>query len=63
MQPDYQNLTRYFQEIKAQFGQAKTWEEKRDLITVAKEIHKQAQEQVAQLESEIARIKKAKISN
>ena len=53
MRPEYQNLHSYFQEIKEQYAQAKTTQEKLDLLKIASEILKQAQEQVAQLQDEI----------
>jgi hypothetical protein len=58
MLPEYQNLGLRFQEIKEAYAQAKTLEEKRELLALAWEIVRQAEEQAAQLESEIQRMKK-----
>jgi predicted RNase H-like HicB family nuclease len=58
MLPDYQNLGRRFQEIKEAYAQAKTLEEKRELLALAWEIARQAEEQAEQLKSEIERMKK-----
>jgi predicted RNase H-like HicB family nuclease len=58
MLPEYQNLGLRFQEIKEAYAQAKTVEEKRELLALAWEIVRQAEEQAAQLESEIQRMKK-----
>ena len=58
MLPEYQNLGLRFQEIKEAYAQAKTLEEKRELLALAWEIVRQAEEQVAQLKSEIQRMKK-----
>jgi hypothetical protein len=58
MLPEYQNLGLRFQEIKEAYAQAKTLEEKRELLALAWEIVRQAEEQAAQLKSEIQRMKK-----
>ena len=58
MLPDYQNLGLRFQEIKEAFAQAKTVEEKQELLALAWEIVRQAEEQAEQLKSEIQRMKK-----
>ena len=58
MLPDYQNLYLRFQEIKEAFAQAKTVEEKQELLALAWEIVRQAEEQAEQLKSEIQRMKK-----
>jgi len=58
MLPEYQNLALRFQEIKEAYAQAKTLEEKRELLALAWEIVRQAEEQAAQLKSEIQRMKK-----
>jgi hypothetical protein len=59
--PEYQNLHSYFQEIKEQYAHAKTTKEKLDLLKIAREILKQAQEQeqVAQFQDEIDRKRKS----
>ena len=59
MLPEYQNLPSYFQEIKQQYAQAKTAREKLDLLKIAREILKQAQEHVAQFQDEIDRMRKS----
>jgi len=59
MRPEYQNLHSYFREIKEQNAQAKTTQEKLDLLKIASEILKQAQEQVAQLHDEIDVMRKS----
>jgi predicted RNase H-like HicB family nuclease len=59
MLPEYQNLGLRFQEIKEAYAQAKTLEEKRELLALAWEIVRQAEEQAAQLKSEIQRMKKS----
>src|SRR5258707_14912102 len=59
MRPEYQNLHSYFREIKEQYAQAKTTQEKLDLLKIASEILKQAQEQVAQLQDEIDGMRKS----
>jgi predicted RNase H-like HicB family nuclease len=58
MLPESQNLGLRFQEIKEAYAQAKTLEEKRELLALAWEIVRQAEEQAAQLKSEIQRMKK-----
>jgi hypothetical protein len=58
MLPEYQNLGLRFQEIKETYAQAKTLEQKRELLALAWEIVRQAEEQAAQLKSEIQRMKK-----
>jgi hypothetical protein len=58
MPADYANLGRRFQEIKEAYAQAKTLEEKRELLALAWEIARQADEQAEQLKSEIERMKK-----
>ena len=58
MLPDYQNLGLRFQEIKEASAQAKTVEEKRELLALAWEIVRQAEEQAEQLKSEIQQMKK-----
>jgi predicted RNase H-like HicB family nuclease len=58
MPPEFQNLGLRFQEIKEAYAQAKTLEEKRELLALAWEIVRQAEEQAAQLKSEIQRMKK-----
>ncbi len=58
MLPEYQNLGLRFQEIKEAYAQAKTLEEKRELLALAWEIVRQAEQQAAQLKSEIQRMKK-----
>jgi predicted RNase H-like HicB family nuclease len=58
MLPDYQNLYFRFQEIKEAYAQAKTLEEKHELLALALEILRQAEEQAEQLRSEIQRMKK-----
>jgi hypothetical protein len=57
MPPDHQNLGSRFKEIKEAYAQAKTLEEKRELLALAWEIVRQAEEQAAQLKSEIQRMK------
>ena len=59
MLPEHQNLGLRFQEIKEAYAQAKTLEEKRELLALAWEIVRQAEEQAAQLKSEIQRMKKS----
>ena len=58
MLPDYQNLYLRFQEIKEAYAQAKTLEEKHELLALALEVLRQAEEQAEQLKSEIQRMKK-----
>jgi uncharacterized NAD(P)/FAD-binding protein YdhS len=53
MRPEYRNLHSYFQEIKERYTHAKTVEEKLDLLKIAREILKQAEEQVAQFQNEV----------
>jgi hypothetical protein len=55
---DYEHLGRRFQEIKEAYAQAKTVEEKQELLALAWEIVRQAEEQAEQLKSEIQRMKK-----
>jgi hypothetical protein len=57
MSLDYRNLVLRFEEIKESYAQAKTLEEKRELLALARELVRQADEQVAQLRSEIDRLK------
>jgi hypothetical protein len=59
MLPDYRDLGLRFQEIKDAYTQAKTLEEKRELLALAWEIVRQAEEQAAQLKSEIQRMKES----
>jgi hypothetical protein len=54
---DFQNLVLRFEEIKEGYAQAKTPEEKRELLASLLEVVRQAEEQVAQLRSEIDRLK------
>jgi len=54
MRPEYQSLYAHFQEIKERYAKAKTVEEKLDLLKIAREILKQAEEQVAQFQDEHA---------
>jgi hypothetical protein len=56
--PESQNLGLRFQEIKEAYAQAKTVEEKQELLALAWEIVRQAEEQAEQLKSEIQRMKK-----
>jgi DNA-binding NarL/FixJ family response regulator len=56
---DYQNLVLRFQEVKEAYAQAKTPEEKADLLKVARGILREAQEQVAQIQNEIDRMRKS----
>ncbi len=58
MLPEFRDLGSRFQEIKEAYAQAKTLEEKRELLALAWEIVRQAEEQAAQLKSEIQRMKK-----
>jgi len=58
MLPDYQDLGLRFQEIKEAYAQAKTVEEKQELLALAWEIARQAEEKLEQLKSEIQRMKK-----
>ena len=58
MLPDYQNLYLRFQEIKEAYAQAKTLEEKHELLALALEVLRQVEEQAEQLKSEIQRMKK-----
>jgi hypothetical protein len=58
MLPDSQNLYLRFQEIKEAYAQAKTLEEKHELLALALEVLRQAEEQAEQLKSEIQRMKK-----
>jgi len=59
MLPEYQKLHSHFQEIKEQYAQAKTVEEKLELLKIAREILKQAEEQVADFQDAIDRAKKS----
>jgi len=59
MRPEYQNLHSYFREIKEQYAHAKTVEEKLELLKIAREVLKQAQEHVAQFQDEIDRMRKS----
>ena len=59
MRPEYQNLHSYFQEIKEQYSQAKTVQEKLDLLKIAREILQQAEEQIAQFKNEIDGMRKS----
>ena len=58
MLPVYKNLYLRFQEIKEAYARAKTLEEKHELLALALEILRQAEEQAEQLKSEIERMKK-----
>jgi hypothetical protein len=58
MPSDDEHLGRRFQEIKEAFAQAKTVDEKHELLALALEIARQAEEQLEQLKSEIQRMKK-----
>jgi uncharacterized NAD(P)/FAD-binding protein YdhS len=58
MRPEYQNLHSYFQEIKEQYANAETTKQRSDLLKIAREILKQAQEQVAEFQDEIDRMRK-----
>src|ERR1700730_18737595 len=57
--PEYQNLHSYFQEIKEQYTNAETTKQRLDLLKIAREILKQAQEQVAEFQDEIDRMRKS----
>jgi len=59
MPPESQDLGSRFKEIKEAYAQAKTLEEKHELLALAWEIVRQAEEQAAQLKSEIQRMKKS----
>ncbi len=59
MRPEYQNLHSYFREIKEQYAHAKTVEEKLELLKIAREVLKQAQEHVAQFQDEFDRMRKS----
>jgi hypothetical protein len=59
MRPEYRNLHSYFQEIEEQYTRAKTPKEKLDLLKIAREILKQAQEHVAQFQDEIDGMRKS----
>jgi uncharacterized NAD(P)/FAD-binding protein YdhS len=59
MRPEYQNLYSYFQKIKEQYAQAETAKQRLDLLKIAREILKQAQEQVAEFQDEIDRMRKS----
>ena len=54
---DFRNLVLRFEEIKEGYARAKTPEEKRELLALVSELLRQAEEQVAQLRSEIDRLK------
>jgi len=54
---EFQNLDSRFNEIRKAFAQAETPEEKRRLLDLAWEIVGQAKEPLAQLQSEIQRMK------
>jgi hypothetical protein len=59
MPPGYQDdLGLRFKEIKEAYARAKTVEEKHELLALALEILRQAEEQAAQLKSDIQRMKK-----
>jgi hypothetical protein len=59
MLPDNQDLGLRFQEIKEAYAQAKTVEEKQELLALALEILRQAEEHAEQLKSEIQRMKES----
>ncbi len=59
MRPEYQNLYSRFQEIKEQYAQAKTVEEKLELLKIAREILLRAEEQIAQFQDEIDGMRKS----
>jgi predicted RNase H-like HicB family nuclease len=59
MPPESHDLGPRFKEFKEAYAQAKTLEEKRELLALAWEIVRQAEEQAAQLKSEIERMKKS----
>ena len=63
MLPEYENLRSDFQEIKEQYARAKTLQEKLDLLKIAREILKRAQEQVAHFQDEIDAIEKSRLRN
>jgi hypothetical protein len=58
MPPDYEELGLRFQEIKEAYAQAKTLEEKHELLALALEILRQAEEHAERLKSAIERMKK-----
>jgi hypothetical protein len=58
MAPDYEELGLRFQEIKEAYAQAKTLEEKHELLALALEILRQAEEHAERLKSAIERMKK-----
>jgi hypothetical protein len=58
MAPDYEELGLCFQEIKEAYAQAKTLEEKHELLALALEILRQAEEHAERLKSAIERMKK-----
>jgi predicted RNase H-like HicB family nuclease len=58
MPPDYEELGLRFQEIKEAYAQAKTLEEKRELLALALEVLRQAEEHAERLKSAIERMKK-----
>jgi hypothetical protein len=58
MPPDYEDLGLRFQEIKEAYAQAKTVQEKQELLALAWEIVRQAEEEAERLKSEIQRMKK-----
>jgi hypothetical protein len=53
---DFRNLVLRFEEIKEGYARAKTPEEKRELLARVSELLRQAEEQVAPLQSEIDRL-------
>jgi hypothetical protein len=54
---DFRNLVLRFEETKERYAQAKTPDEKQQLLARLLEVVRQAEEQVAQLRSEIDRLK------
>jgi hypothetical protein len=58
MPPDFEELGLRFQEIKEAYAQAKTLEEKHELLALALEILRQAEEHAERLKSAIERMKK-----
>jgi len=53
---DYERLVVRFEEIKASYGRATTMDEKLDLLAQAQGLLRQAEQQVAQLRADIARL-------
>jgi hypothetical protein len=53
---DYEKLVVRFEEIKASYGRATTMDEKLDLLAQAQGLLRQAEQQVAQLRADIARL-------